>query len=1247
MNSEPGAPTNLPDWERLRTELVAREWITHHLEQWLGTDERVFLITGPPGTGKTWYAAQLALQSTRPHPIIDDFPRLLASTLVLSHFCDAADARTLDPGDFVAKLSQALAQRVPGFSEAVAESVADSRMQISINAIQNVGSIESGASATNVAIHFSRDVPSRRLFAALVRRPLEAVVADGWNGRAVVVVDDLSSGYQYDAEDNIARLIGDVATNCAESPDGLRFVLTSRSDPWVLSGLPPPALDLHDDSPDQTDITAYIHHRLPAVGEPLQTRWAELLALVADGNFLFARHTLDDVAHRLETGSRDSAEYQFPTGLADLYRRWFSSTLARSRERWWGWQQPVLSALTVSRAAGFTPTQLAGITGLPMSKVRYALEECAQFLLHNTNTAQIRIYHESFREFLAAEHMQIDEAHRAVLDYFVRQHDNGWLECDNYCRIHLVDHAAAIGEVGALATRADFLVAVEPMALLRELDDLPREHKHGEVFARAGWLLTDLDPGERASQLELAAYEIGAVEIAAELESLPLPRAWQPKWSALVRHTPSTYIGAHPRGALDLLPLGRHRADVVATFGNDDRLRLWDLSARQTLTELLLPATGPPGQLALVSISNTDYLMVTGSRQVWLVDLDRFEAVASIPTRPGILLTTSTTMVLDHGEAVVFGYADGVVQVVDPYNGNLLAEPWQAHDGPVFAVTSQSPFLLISTGADGKVAIRYVGVGADDLESFSGTLLTPQAPCWSRAVKTATVNDTDSVLAVGHSDGHVHLMIFGDRPGVVVTSNHAPASWGYQYRTFLVLTDGGYAFADGYGQGSNDFRDVMRAYRSEENTDPSQGIAALFGGVNCVDLTVADDLIHAVTAGEDGKIVYHVTDMNFDAVTDTVLAGGQPVGVVTFAEVNQRRVLLSAESSHSGAIRLWPLTTSSSPLPPTIGELSAPIRHFDCIADSFGMLVIAIVKQDETIDLYYGNENWSFDTAGLSIHEVRLWHANGSLWTAALGSRNGSGAIRLWQFRSKADPIVVHNLYFEYFIRIFGVTSLQSDAGFLVAGTEHDGCPALAIIRQEVDCWTANPVQVDDISSEGGQIDWMIPVVGTGGREVFVGGVGTVHHISIDNGRLATDPLFAAQHPAAIRSDHGAAIASERLSSVYIKTLERDGAGVSLFIKPHADVLSVAVFDDGAIVVAGTADGRIIIWHDIRLEPPTHVVHSPGTTDYKVVERASGKEPNQIIRLPAAVLQLVVPSAEIIVARTDFGVYTLQIHGPT
>ncbi|TQM32502.1 hypothetical protein [Nocardia bhagyanarayanae] len=1228
----------IPDQERLRAELVPREWITSRLRSWLTSGERVLLITGPPGTGKTWFAAQLALQRTldpRTDPRVVELP---STATLYAHFCDGNDERTLDTGEFVAQLSLFLAREIPGFHRALASSVESTGIHLSINATQTIGSMQSNATATNVEIHLAGAISARRAFTVLVRRPLEVVAAAGWDGQVLVVVDDLSSGYHYDTRDNIAELIGSVASDTS-GPAGLRFVVTSRPDPWVLKALPVAAVDLHDDSPDRDDLITYIRGRLPTVEDTLRTALARILSIVVDGNFLFARHLLDDLAHPVEAGAIDPRSFQFPTGLTDLYQRWVASSLARSRERWWGWQQPVLAALAVARAAGFTETQLAGITGLPMSKVRYALDECAQFLLRDTDTGQVRIYHNSFREFLTLEHVHSEEAHHAIVEFFVRNYADRWHEADPYCRLHLVVHAAAAGQLGALVTYADFLVAVEPTALLRELPALPRGHRHAEVFARVGRLLADLDPGQRAAQLELAALEIGARDIADQFSRLTLVRAWRPLWVESVRHTPSTFIGAHPLGVLDLLALRRFGADVVATLGVDDTLRLWDLSAQDAQGELQLTSSGSPARLALLTLEGGEYLMVTGSVSVTLVHLDRLEAVASIPTRPDVLITASTVVVLDSGDAAVLGYADGVIEVVHPVGGAVLAGPWHAHDGPVFTLSSPSPYLVISGGAEGTVSLWFVSADAAERADSSGPLWSASPGCWSRAVKSVQVSDTDRMLAVGHSDGRVHLIALSDDPAYLEVCDHLPASQRHRYFQ-LMFMDGIPMQLTSGGSGSNDFRDVQRDSVGHGSRYPSEGITTVFGGVNCLDLMHVDDRVHLVSAGEDGKIVYLVTDPNFVAHAGIVLPYGRPLGAVAFAETAHGHVLLSAESSGSGVIRAWPLAATPWPLAPTVGEFRKRIRAMDAIVDADGTLVVVVVDDDH-IGVRVGSAAWSFHAAQLTVHTVRMWIDDTHLWIAASGRADDDGAVRLWQISRDAEPIEF-TLTFPELLHVAGVAQIQDDGDFLtVVGTRRGGGPAVMVVSSAEGHWVGRDVPLDGIPPECDLIDWTSAITGSGGREVLLSGAGRLHRVSVEHGVLGTDhSLFAGPRPTSIHTAHGAALVHGCWSDITIESLDENLYLANLHIEPHGEITSIAALPDGTTVAAGTTDGRVALWHDFPIDPAP-LLSATDTTERP--RSAESRAPNQVIRLPSAVLQLVVQPDEMILASTDLGIYVLQV----
>src|SRR5678815_783199 len=89
-----------------------REWVFDAVDAWLrNTDgERVFLLCGGPGTGKSAIAARLA-QASIGEATLGAWPALQPGFLTYLHFCQAGSGTTLSPTTFVQSLSQAIANR--------------------------------------------------------------------------------------------------------------------------------------------------------------------------------------------------------------------------------------------------------------------------------------------------------------------------------------------------------------------------------------------------------------------------------------------------------------------------------------------------------------------------------------------------------------------------------------------------------------------------------------------------------------------------------------------------------------------------------------------------------------------------------------------------------------------------------------------------------------------------------------------------------------------------------------------------------------------------------------------------------------------------------------------------------------------------------------------------------------------------------------------------------------------------------
>ncbi|WP_182876014.1 WD40 repeat domain-containing protein [Microbispora sp. H10670] len=1200
--------------------LVPRPWITARLDRWLRTeDTRIFLVTGPPGTGKTVFAARLAAPEDEHDAPGGGGTRPGRPDVVLAHFCDASDERTLDALDFVRALSGALARRIPRFADALAASAAGAAAVITINSTQTIGTVEAGARVANVQIRVSGSVPTRQAFAHLVRRPLEAAVADGWDERLLVVVDDLSAGYRYDSEDTIAHLIGVVAGNPAELPDVLRFVVTGRPDPWVLRDLPPPALDLRADRPPgEDDIRRYVRRRLPAAGAAWRL-WADRIVAAADGNFLYARH----VVERLPAGGEVPPDppADLPEGLTGLYRAWFRADIARSRDLWWDLYEPVLAALTVARGAGLTHEQLCGITGLPRSRVRRVLEECAQFLLGAPRSGPVRLYHDSFRDYLAEEEVQVEEAHHAVLRYFVRRHGDDWLGAAEYACDHLATHAAAIGELVVLVNRPDFLVAAEPGGVLRALSRPGVTGRYAEVYRRAGRLLADRDRGERASYLQMAAYELGEAEAAEAFAGLPPERRWTPLWASMLRHHPGRVVGAHPGGVLAMLWFPRPDGTTVVTAGPDGTVRFWDLRTHTVLGVLKLPSATPAARLALLGTGDEAVLAVAALHQVWLADPERMEVTGSVAARPGSPVTAMSPTVLEDRAVVVLGYADGVVQAVDPFTGEPVTEPVPAHEGPVLSLTGGFDDGVLSCGADGAVILWGLR-GEIDRQPV---IRPPDLPAWCGASAFLSGDTGRFALAAGYSDGMTDLIVVGDHDSEIRTGigGHEPAAW--QLDTAF-LSEGLLWQSRMHRRGRNGYADALREVRElhlrglnpDDGPPESRQIVLLSGGVTSVDLLEVDGRLHLATGGQDGKVSLVGRPDEDEPAVESLLPWGEPVSSVMFSELDGGLVLVSGESAVGGMIREWPLRSGADLLPPPVGELAAPAIDVDALADESGRLVVAAVLADGSVVLREEGRTRPLETGELITAGVRLWRWRHRTCVAVYGQRGPEAALRLWTPGSSGETVVT-DVRLGRPGAVHEVTVVGDGGRLLAAGDWEE--PVLWTLTADEDRWGGDPLPVPGVHplavGTSNVVQWMTPVAGSQGHEVFVGGVALVHHLSAQGQRITGHLLVVQTNAVSILHEGGRALVVGAGPSVRVENLDDDEASTNLDAPPDSEVLAVAALEDGSLLAAGTGDGRLLVWR-------------------------GQDHPEHVVQFGSPIRQIAVPTPGVAVVRTDMGLQAVR-----
>ena len=106
---------------------TGRTWLLPPLLDWLEQrDQRIFLLTGGPGTGKSMIMAWLAGHGPAPADVkhAEQLGSGCAARIKAVHFCVAASGST-DPKELARQMAEQLTRNVPGFGQALAATMGD------------------------------------------------------------------------------------------------------------------------------------------------------------------------------------------------------------------------------------------------------------------------------------------------------------------------------------------------------------------------------------------------------------------------------------------------------------------------------------------------------------------------------------------------------------------------------------------------------------------------------------------------------------------------------------------------------------------------------------------------------------------------------------------------------------------------------------------------------------------------------------------------------------------------------------------------------------------------------------------------------------------------------------------------------------------------------------------------------------------------------------------------------------------
>ncbi|MEV3987371.1 hypothetical protein AB0J57_00520 [Streptomyces sp. NPDC049837] len=772
--------------------------------EWLRTeDSGMFVVTGPPGSGKSALLGRLA--------VLSDAHYRRAVDEADPHAVRAADPGTLpDVGDI------------------------------------DVGIHARGKDVLDCVTELARALRLKRPRGGW-RDPDQLIAAIGRsNTEFTVLIDALD-----EAGPNAAGAIAEHLLRPLADQVGVKVLVGTRqravgadSGPRsLISILAPHRLVRLDQDADTTkDIETYAYKRLTDLeGSPycladdeLTRRAAQRVARESESVFLMARLFTRALACRddlLDLNSAEADEIFRSRDVAEV----FAADLARygtQRQKMHdllaplAWAQgPGLPKRTVWAAAA---TALAdGATTYTADDVAWAITEAGAHLIETGEDGQglYRLYHQAYVDHLRRTTATAGRTpallYEAVLGTVPRHPDGrrDWPRANPYVLSHLPDYARAAGRLHHLVHETGILPYADPARLMRVLNTpeqqrlpLPR------LYLRVWDELRDLPPEDRAATLQLRA----GIE---EPDALPhLKTGAQLRWRVLWGHGrrtnfhgvlaggPTSAVGAvaidhDPDGALTVaagaddgsvhvwdgvtgellrtLPVGsapvtsvelaRVKGRLLLAAASDRQVRLWDCTAgwplrthqhRRKVTAMAFSATAD-GEGVLATASRD------GRIHVWSVERDE-----ALQTWPGGGLGTRSlalTVAPGGGNLLIAAHTSGRVSAWDLGRSADVPVPsraWRTRHRPVRArhgiavVELEGRSMVVGSGRRFSLeGLQYVDlttgeptVGDDKANPPPSDGFTPQAIGW--------VKDAPAALVAGDREGRVRL---GRGGGVVDT----------------------------------------------------------------------------------------------------------------------------------------------------------------------------------------------------------------------------------------------------------------------------------------------------------------------------------------------------------------------------------------------------------------------------------------------------------------------------------------------
>lgn len=462
---------------------TGRTWILPTILEWFEkSDERMFILTGDPGSGKSMIMSWLA--GAGPTPVENEACQQLERLrdwIKAVHFCVAASGTT-DPKEVARQIANQLTGNVPGFGKAMIATLGD---QVQIATEQHVGRVETGGSVTGVYIaNLNLGNLSEELsFNRILRDPLKLLYENGYDDPMLLLIDSLDEALTYTGVTNLVQLLAKLS----DLPTKVRILVTTRNDQRVMDYFHRHLIfDLIKNAPpDIDDVKEYVVHRLLGnmkLTPAQQVDFAKRVALQAKGIFLYVSIVLNELMLKFPD-IPDLETYPLPKDLSVLYSDFLIREIGTEDKgrHWHQIYKPLLGLISVAQGEGLAAVQLNALVKQDVSEY---LDTCRQYLIGELPNGPFRLFHKSFADFLLEDkknkrfHIVGEEMHKCIANYYRKKYHNNWLKCDDYGFRYLTNHLFQLNMVADYSRQlyellaSDYLEIKAQNGISAVIDDL-------------------------------------------------------------------------------------------------------------------------------------------------------------------------------------------------------------------------------------------------------------------------------------------------------------------------------------------------------------------------------------------------------------------------------------------------------------------------------------------------------------------------------------------------------------------------------------------------------------------------------------------------------------------------------------------------------------------------------------------------------------------------------------------------------